>query len=530
MRATRVGRDTVLASIVDLVERAQGSKAPIQRLADRVSEFFVPFVLLVAGLTFATWYLAGPEPRLTLALTAFIAVLVIACPCAMGLATPTAVIVGTGRAAEAGILIRTAAAIERAAQVGTVIFDKTGTLTVGRPVVDQVIVEAGFDESRVVDLAASVERASQHPFAAAIIAYGHRHELGFQPIERAETSPGRGAVAVVAGQHVAVGNARWFDELGIAPGAPATSPGERSNVLVAIDRRHVATFLISDPVRAESGAAVRDLQAAGIEVWLVSGDGPAAAEAVAAAVGIPADRVRGGMLPADKARARGRPPGRRSDRGDGRRRDQRCAGARPGGRRGRDRNRRRCRDRGLGSDPDWRGPAARAVGNRAVAAHDVGDPPEPVLGVRLQHRADPGRDGRPLPGLRHPAQSGPGSRRDGPVLDQRRGQLAPSPTRRRPAGPRCRSRARTFPEEARSIPCAAWPSIRQRHGRPGCTPRPGGSTTTSAGAAAGSASRRIRIASWIRATHPRCRPAGRPGRSRRQEQPSRRRRSTSRRS
>ncbi len=303
MRATRVGRDTVLASIVDLVERAQGSKAPIQRLADRVSEFFVPFVLLVAGLTFATWYLAGPEPRLTLALTAFIAVLVIACPCAMGLATPTAVIVGTGRAAEAGILIRTAAAIERAAQVGTVIFDKTGTLTVGRPVVDQVIVEAGFDESRVVDLAASVERASQHPFAAAIIAYGHLHELGFQPIERAETSPGRGAVAVVAGQHVAVGNARWFDELGIAPGAPATSPGECSNVLVAIDRRHVATFLISDPVRAESGAAVRDLQAAGIEVWLVSGDGPAAAEAVAAAVGIPADRVRGGMLPADKVQA-----------------------------------------------------------------------------------------------------------------------------------------------------------------------------------------------------------------------------------
>ncbi|MFI5198814.1 MAG: heavy metal translocating P-type ATPase, partial [Candidatus Limnocylindrales bacterium] len=182
MRTTRVGRDTVLASIVDLVERAQGSKAPIQRLADRVSEVFVPLVLVVATITFAIWLSIGPEPRLTLALTAFIAVVVIACPCAMGLATPTAIMVGTGRAAEAGILIRTAASLERAARIRVVAFDKTGTLTEGRPAVAEVIVEAGFDEATVTDLAASAERASEHPLAGAIVAFGRRTERGFLPV------------------------------------------------------------------------------------------------------------------------------------------------------------------------------------------------------------------------------------------------------------------------------------------------------------------------------------------------------------
>jgi Cu+-exporting ATPase len=300
MRATRVGRDTVLASIVDLVQRAQGSKAPIQRLADRISEVFVPFVLIVAGVTFAAWFLAGPEPRITLALTAFIAVVVIACPCAMGLATPTAIMVGTGRAAEAGILIRSAAALERAGKVNAVIFDKTGTLTRGRPTVEDVLVEPGFEERDVVDLAASLERGSEHPLGVAIVAQGHLGELGFRPIDRFESYPGLGVSGMIEGRSVIVGSPRLLSERGIPIPARVDDRVGRTTVGVAIDGRLAGTFLISDPVRPEAARAVAELQAAGIEVWLVSGDGLAAAAAVGEAVGIPPEHVRGGMLPADK--------------------------------------------------------------------------------------------------------------------------------------------------------------------------------------------------------------------------------------
>jgi P-type Cu+ transporter len=302
MRATRVGRDTVLASIVELVQRAQGSKAPIQRLADRVSEFFVPLVLVAASLTFIIWLLVGPAPRITLALTAFITVVVIACPCAMGLATPTAVMVGTGRAAEAGILIRSPAALERAGKVNAVIFDKTGTLTRGRPTVDAVVVEAGFDERELVDLATSVERASEHPLGAAIVAHGRLRELGFQPMVQFESYPGKGAFAIVGGRAVLVGSPQFLRARGIPLGDESVRKVGHTAVHVAIDGRPAGTFLIADPVRPESAQAVRDLGAAGIDVWLVSGDSPAAASSVAEAVGIPAERVRGGMLPADKAR------------------------------------------------------------------------------------------------------------------------------------------------------------------------------------------------------------------------------------
>ena len=302
MRATRVGRDTVLASIVDLVQRAQGSKAPIQRLADRISEFFVPFVLVVASLTFVIWFVAGPEPRITLALIAFIAVVVIACPCAMGLATPTAIMVGTGRAAEAGILIRSAAALERAGKVNAVIFDKTGTLTLGRPTVERVLVEPGYEERDVIDLAASAERGSEHPLGAAIVAYGHLAEAGFQPIEDFESFAGRGVQAKIGGRKVVVGNARLLEEGGIAVTGNAPGAIGGTTILVAIDGRQAASILISDPIRADSAQAVRDLRAAGIDVWLVSGDAPSAAATVGAAVGIAPEHVRGGMLPADKAR------------------------------------------------------------------------------------------------------------------------------------------------------------------------------------------------------------------------------------
>jgi P-type Cu+ transporter len=260
----------------------------------------VPVVLVVATITFAIWLSIGPEPRLTLGLTAFIAVVVIACPCAMGLATPTAIMVGTGRAAQAGILIRSGAALERAARIRVVAFDKTGTLTEGRPTVVEVVVEAGFDQATVTDLAASAERASEHPLAGAIVAFGRRTERGFLPVSDFLASPGEGVRATVAGRAVVIGSERL---LGSSPAGTATAAqASQSIVAMTVDGRPAATFRISDPVRAGSAEAVRELQARGLEVWLLSGDGPAAVRAAARATGIPDDHARGGLLPADKAR------------------------------------------------------------------------------------------------------------------------------------------------------------------------------------------------------------------------------------
>jgi Cu+-exporting ATPase len=311
MRATAVGRDTALARIVDLVSRAQGSKAPIQRLADRIAEVFVPLVLIVAAATFAVWYVAGPEPRLTFALTAFISVLVIACPCAMGLATPTAIMVGTGRGAEAGILIKGGEALETAHRVDAVVLDKTGTLTLGRPVVTEIAPAPGWRAADVLDLAASAERGSEHPLGAAIVARARLDELGFAEATDFVAVPGGGVTATVVSDEgparpVLVGNPRLLEDRGIdlAPLADAieSSAGAgRTVALVAVDRRVAGLLAINDPVKAESAVAVRELTAAGIEVWLVTGDARATAEAVARQVGIPGHQVVAGVLPADKA-------------------------------------------------------------------------------------------------------------------------------------------------------------------------------------------------------------------------------------
>jgi Cu+-exporting ATPase len=215
MRSTRVGRDTALARIVDLVQRAQGSKAPIQRLADRVAEVFVPFVLVVAAATFLAWFVAGPEPRLTLALTSFIAVLVIACPCAMGLATPTAIMVGTGRGAEAGILIRGGEALETAHRVETAVLDKTGTLTVGRPSIGGIVTAPGVAPDELLDLAGSVEKGSEHPVGAAILSRAREKELGFRRVEGFRAIGGLGVEAMIDGTRVLVGTARLLREHGI---------------------------------------------------------------------------------------------------------------------------------------------------------------------------------------------------------------------------------------------------------------------------------------------------------------------------
>jgi len=310
LRATRVGRDTALARIVDLVRQAQGSKAPIQRLADRVSEIFVPIVLVAAALTFVAWYAFGPEPRLTLALTAFVTVLIIACPCAMGLATPTAIMAGSGRGAEAGILIRGGEALEAAHRVDTIVFDKTGTLTEGTPSVDAIVAAPGFETATLIDLAGSLEAGSEHPAGEAIAARARADGLGGRPIREFRALAGLGVEGTldVAGaeRRVVIGTSALLASRGIDVGAPPASVADAARagagvVVAAVDGRVAGWLTLRDTVREGSAAAVAEARAAGIEPWLLSGDSRAVAEAVAKEVGIPPDRVLAEVLPEDKA-------------------------------------------------------------------------------------------------------------------------------------------------------------------------------------------------------------------------------------
>ena len=326
-RATRVGRDTALAHIVDLVRRAQGSKAPIQRLADRIGGIFVPVVLGLGALTFALWFVFGPDPRVTHALVAFITVVVISCPCAMGLATPTAIMVGTGKGAEAGILIRGGEALELAAGIQAVVFDKTGTLTRGRPVLGPVTAAPGFDATQVLDIAASVERGSEHPLAAAILARADEAGVGRGVVEGFEAVAGRGVRGRVDGHDVLVGTVAFLAGEGVdlgqlvavgegaakaARGATATASGTTHAVeggaasamtYLAVDGHAAGALPTIDEIKPEAAEAVRELQAAGVEVWMVTGDGARVAGSVAAAVGIAPDRVMAEVLPAGKADA-----------------------------------------------------------------------------------------------------------------------------------------------------------------------------------------------------------------------------------
>jgi Cu+-exporting ATPase len=306
MRATRVGSETALAQIVELVRRAQGSKAPIQRIADRVSGRFVPLVLVLASVAFGAWFVAGPEPQATLALTAFITTVIVACPCAMGLATPTAIMVGTGRGAEAGILVRGGEALETAGRVDTVVFDKTGTLTLGRPAVAGIEAVKGWSGAEVLGVAASLEAGSEHPLGAAIVARAREDGIGVDEAEAFEALAGSGITGRVGGRTVVVGTARLLEESGIGTASLAASAARaadsgRTPIFVAVDGRLAGLIAIADPVRPEAPSAVRRLAAAGIETWLVSGDRRETASAVARAVGIPAERVVAEALPGDKA-------------------------------------------------------------------------------------------------------------------------------------------------------------------------------------------------------------------------------------
>jgi P-type Cu+ transporter len=305
-RVERVGEDTALAQIVRLVERAQGSKAPIQRLADRVTGWFVPAVIGAALLTAALWLAFGPEPRLTYALTSAIAVLIIACPCAMGLATPTAIMVGTGKGAEYGILLRDGAALEQAQRVTAVVLDKTGTLTRGRPSVIDVLPEAGWDASELLRLAASVERGSEHPLAGAIVSHAAGRELSTSRADGFEALAGRGIRANVEGSQVLIATERELTDSGIDPstlraaGASADRLGQ-APVFVAVDGRLAGLITVADTVRPDASRAVSRLRQAGLDVWMLTGDRAATALAIGEQVGIGPDRILAEVLPGDKA-------------------------------------------------------------------------------------------------------------------------------------------------------------------------------------------------------------------------------------
>ncbi len=305
-RATRVGSETTLARIIRLVEEAQGSRAPIQRLADRVAAVFVPIVLVIAALTFAGWLLLGPEPRLLRALTTAVAVLVIACPCALGLATPTAIMVGTGQGAEHGVLIRSATALETLHRVDTVVFDKTGTLTVGRPEVTDVLAAPGVEADDVLAVAAAAERASEHPLGEAIVRRAKERGLGLPPVVEFAAVPGRGIDALAPEGRILLGNRRLMDERGIEVDAleaeaAALAADGRTVVYVAFAGRLLGLVAVADPLRPEAPSVVARLRGRGLTVVMLTGDQRSTAEAVARRAGV--DTVLAEVLPEAKAAA-----------------------------------------------------------------------------------------------------------------------------------------------------------------------------------------------------------------------------------
>jgi Cu+-exporting ATPase len=291
MRAEKVGRDTVLARIVDMVAAAQRSRAPIARLADRVSAWFVPAVIVAALAAFAVWAAFGPQPRLAYALVAAVTVLIIACPCALGLATPMSIMVGVGRAARYGILIRNAEALERLEKVDTLVVDKTGTLTEGKPKVVAVAAAQNFDETTLLQLAASIEAASEHPLAAAIVAAASERKIGLLPVAHFASQSGKGVAGTVDGRQIVIGNAKFLAQAGVASAMP---PSETESlhadgatvVFVAVNGSVAGALAIADPVKPTARAALDALKAQHVAVMMLTGDSRAAALKVATTLGI----------------------------------------------------------------------------------------------------------------------------------------------------------------------------------------------------------------------------------------------------
>ncbi len=304
IEATRVGPETLLARIVQMVAAAQRSRAPIQRLADVVAAYFVPAVVAIAVVTFVVWALAGPEPAMAYAIINAVAVLIIACPCALGLATPVSVMTATGKGASAGVLFRDAESIERLREVDTLVVDKTGTLTEGRPRLVHVEVAAGFDEAELLALAATVEKASEHPLAAAIVSGAEERGATLGEPGQFESLTGKGVTGTVDGRAVALGNAALFESHGIAAGpllerAEALRGGGSTVMLAAVDGQAAGLLGVADPVKQTTPAAIEALHADGVRIVMLTGDSETTARAVARELGI--DEVIAGVLPDAKA-------------------------------------------------------------------------------------------------------------------------------------------------------------------------------------------------------------------------------------
>ena len=305
MRAGKVGRDTVLAQIVQMVAKAQRSRAPIQRLADQVSAWFVPAVILSALLAFGAWATWGPEPRFTYGLIAAVSVLIIACPCALGLATPMSIMVGVGRGAQSGVLIKSAEALERFEKVDTLVIDKTGTLTEGKPSIVAIKTVAGIEEAELLRLSASLERSSEHPLAAAIVRSANERGLSLATVENFDSPVGKGVTGSVDGRKLVIGNRQimagaGIDTSNLDQSADALRHDGATAIFVAIDGKTAGIIAIADPIKATTPAAISALKAAGIRVVMLTGDNATTARAVAEKLGI--TDVEAEILPEDKAK------------------------------------------------------------------------------------------------------------------------------------------------------------------------------------------------------------------------------------
>jgi len=304
MKVTRVGSDTLLAQIVTMVSKAQRSRAPIQRVADTVSGYFVPLVVAIAALTAVVWYVAGPEPKFAYALLNAIAVLIIACPCALGLATPMSIMAGTGRAAKAGILIRDAAALEAFQTVDTLVFDKTGTLTEGKPRLIEVKALAGFDTQRLLALSASLEGSSEHPLATAIVNGAKEGAISLFKVKDFASITGKGVTGRIDGSVIALGNAALLHDIGTDAAAlndlskPYRDAGQ-TVIYVAVEKQAAGIIVVADPIKSTTPDALKALKAEGLRLVMLTGDNGATAQAVAKQLGL--DEVKADMLPEGKA-------------------------------------------------------------------------------------------------------------------------------------------------------------------------------------------------------------------------------------
>jgi len=304
MQAQKVGADTLLAQIVQMVAQAQRSRAPIQRMADQVSGWFVPLVIAIAVAAFAVWALVGPEPRFAFGLVAAVSVLIIACPCALGLATPISIMVGVGRGAQAGVLIKNAEALERLEKIDTLVIDKTGTLTEGRPAVTAIRPSAGFSEDEILRLAASLERGSEHPLGDAIVRAANERGMTLAEPSEFDSPVGKGVVGQVDGRRVVLGSGKFLGQLGVETGtldaeADTLRADGATAIFMAVDGQPAAILAIADPIKATTPEAVKALKAEGVRLVMMTGDNRTTALAVARKLGI--DEVEAEVLPQDKA-------------------------------------------------------------------------------------------------------------------------------------------------------------------------------------------------------------------------------------